>query len=106
MSSRIAPIEERHSAGIGILLLAQLFFAALDSSAKYLAVIGLPLTEIVFVRYAVQVALIVVLIVPVQHGVFITRNWKLEELRGLSLLAETLANLLAMRFLPLTVTGA
>ena len=106
MSSRIAPIEERHSAGIGILLLAQLFFAALDSSAKYLAVIGLPLTEIVFVRYAVQVALIVVLIVPVQRGVFITRNWKLEVLRGLSLLAVTLANFLAMRYLPLTVTGA
>lgn len=106
MSSRIAPIEERRNYGIGILLVAQVFFAALDTSAKYLSVAGLPLNEIVFMRYLVQVVLIVVLFLPVQPGLFVTRNWRLELLRGVLLLLITLGNFLAMRFLPLTVTGA
>lgn len=106
MSFRIAPIEERRNYGIGLLLLAQVFFAALDTSAKYLSVAGIPLTEIVFMRYLVQVVLIVVLFLPVQRGLFITRNWRLELLRGVLLLLTTLGNFLAMRYLPLTVTGA
>lgn len=50
--------------------------------------------------------LIIALFLPVQRGLFLTRNWKLELLRGLCLLGVTVANFLAMRFLPLTVTGA
>ncbi len=106
MTSTIAPIEERRNFGIGILLVAQLFFTILDTSAKYLAVIGLPLTEIIFVRYVVHVMLIIALFLPVQRGLFVTRNWKLELLRGLCLLGVTIGNFLAMRYLPLTVTGA
>ncbi|WP_417310969.1 DMT family transporter [Devosia sp.] len=106
MASTIAPVEERRNLGIGILLFAQLFFATLDSSAKYMAVAGLPTTEIVFVRYGVHVALTIALFLPMQRGLFRSNNWKLEVLRGLSLLAVTLANFFAMRFLPLTVTGA
>jgi drug/metabolite transporter (DMT)-like permease len=106
MTSTIAPVEERRNLGIGILLISQLFFATLDTSAKYLAFIGLPLTEIVFVRYAIHVALAIALFLPMQRGLFVTRNWKLQLLRGLCLLGVTAANFLAMRFLPLTVTGA
>lgn len=106
MTSRIAPIEERRNYGIAILLLAQVFFAVLDTSAKYLSVVGLPLTEIVFMRYAVQVVLIIALFLPVQRNLFVTRAWKLELLRGFLLLGVTLTNFLAMRYLPLTVTGA
>lgn len=107
MPSVIAPIEERRNLGIGILLFAQLFFATLDTSAKYLSFIGLPLSEIVFVRYAVHVALALALFLPVLKGaLFVTRNWKLELLRGLFLLGVTGANFLAQRYLPLTVTGA
>lgn len=107
MTITIAPVEERRNLGIGILLFAQLFFATLDTSAKYLSVIGLPLTEIVFVRYGVHVALALALFLPVQKlALFKTRNWKLELLRGLFLLGVTAGNFLAQRFLPLTVTGA
>ena len=106
MSSPIAAVEDRRSLGIGILLFAQLFFATLDTSAKYLSTFGIPLGEIVFVRYAVHVALALVLFLPVQRNLFVTRNWKLELLRGLCLLGVTAANFLAQRFLPLTVTGA
>lgn len=106
MSSTIAPIEERRNLGIGILLVAQIFFATLDTSAKYLSVIGLPLTQIVFVRYGIHVALAIALFLPLQRTLFVTNNWQLQLLRGLCLLGVTAANFLAMRFLPLTVTGA
>ena len=106
MNSTIAPIEERRNFGIGILLFAQLFFTTLDTSAKFLSVAGLPTGEIIFVRYFVHVVLIISLFLPVQKGLFVTRNWKLELLRGLCLLGVTIGNFLAMRFLPLTVTGA
>ncbi|MBN9309588.1 DMT family transporter [Devosia sp.] len=106
MTSTIAPVEERRSLGIGLLLFAQLFFATLDTSAKYLSFIGLPLGEVVFIRYAVHVVLAVALFLPLQRDLFRTRNWRLELLRGLCLLGVTGANFLAQRFLPLTVTGA
>ena len=107
MVQRIAPIEDRRSLGIGLLLFAQIFFATLDTSAKVLAVAGLPTTEIVFVRYFVHVVLALALFLPVNGWeLFRSSNWPLELLRGLSLLGVTFGNFLAMRYLPLTVTGA
>lgn len=106
MTSTIAPIEERRNFGIGLLLFAQLFFATLDTSAKYLSTIGLPFAEIVFVRYAVHVALGIALFLPIQRDLFRSNNWHLELLRGLCLLGTTAANFMAMQYLPLTVTGA
>jgi drug/metabolite transporter (DMT)-like permease len=107
MTTTVAPIEDRRSLGIGLLVFAQLLFAGLDTSAKWLAVSGIPTGEIVFMRYAVHVALILALIMPVRGlALFRTGNWKLEVLRGLCLLGVTVGNFLAMQFLPLTVTGA
>ena len=107
MTSTVAPVEDRRSLGIGLLIFAQLFFAGLDTSAKWLAEAGIPTGEIVFMRYAVHVGLIIALIMPVRGlALFRTGNWKLELLRGLCLLGVTVTNFLAMQFLPLTVTGA
>lgn len=107
MSSTVAPIEDRRSFAIGLVVFAQLFFAALDTSAKWLSVAGLPTTEIVFMRYLVHVALILVLIMPTRgRGLFRTGRLWMEIARGLCLLGVTAGNFLAMRFLPLTVTGA
>jgi len=107
MTTTIKPMEDRRGLGIGILLFAQLFFTVLDTSAKYLAVAGLPTSEIVFVRYGVHVLLTLGLFLPVNGlNLFKTRSWTLELARGLSLLGVTLGNFLAQRYLPLTVTGA
>ena len=106
MARTIAPIEERRTAGIGIMLFAQLFFTVLDTSAKYLAVSGMPTAQIVFVRYAVHVVLAIAIFWPIQRDLFRTNSWRLELLRGLTLLGVTVTNFFAMRFLPLTVTGA
>jgi len=107
MTTTIAPIEDRRGLGIAILLAAQIFFTTLDTSAKFLAVAGLPTTQIVFVRYGVHVVLALALFLPVNGlALFKTKAWRLELVRGLSLLGVTFANFFAMQFLPLTVTGA
>lgn len=107
MTATFTIAGERRMYGIGILLFAQLFFAALDSSAKWLAISSIPTTEIIFIRYAVHVALALVLFLPVQGmGLFRTGNWRLELYRSICLLGVTFANFFAMQFLPLTVTGA
>ncbi|WP_375449510.1 DMT family transporter [uncultured Devosia sp.] len=107
MSTLIAPVEERHNSGIGILLLSQLILIFLDTSAKWMSTQGIPTGEIVFIRYAVHVALILAIVWPLRgRALFSTANWKLEVLRGICLLATTGGNFLAMRYLPLTITGA
>lgn len=107
MRTPIAPVADRRGYGIAILLFAQIFFTTLDSSAKWLAVNGFPTTEIIFMRYAVHTVLIVALFLPV-HGLALFRSGslKLELARGLCLLGTTVGNFYAMKFLPLTVTGA
>lgn len=107
MTSTTAPIEDRRTLGIGLLVIAQVFFAALDTSAKWLSVAGIPVFEIVFVRYAVPVVLLLVVLLPSRGlSLFRTGNLKLEVLRGLCLAGVTAALFYAMKFLPLTVTGS
>jgi drug/metabolite transporter (DMT)-like permease len=107
MNSIIPPVEERGSLGISLILLAFLLFTAIDTSAKWLAIAGIPTTEIIFVRYAVHFALIVGFFLPVRRGALMrTKNIKLEVLRGLALLGSTICNFLALQHLPLTMTAS
>jgi drug/metabolite transporter (DMT)-like permease len=107
MSTITAPIEDRRTLGIGLLVFSQLFFAVLDTSAKWLSTAGVPVFEIVFVRYAVPVVLLLAFLLPTRGlRLFHTRNLRLEILRGLCLAGVTAALFYAMKFLPLTVTGS
>jgi drug/metabolite transporter (DMT)-like permease len=100
-------VEHNANKAILILLLAQSILIFLDVSAKWLSVAGLPTTQIMFARYGVHVGLLVLLVLPVRGwSLFRTGSWKLEVARGLCLLGSTAGNFLAMRYLPLTVTGA
>lgn len=102
-----APREERRMLGIGIILLSQLVFAMVDPSAKWLAGAKLPTTEIVFIRYFVQWLLIVAVFFP-QRGraLIISRAPRLELIRSVSIFSATILNFLAVRFLPVTMTGS
>lgn len=107
MPATPATVVDRRSYGIGILLFAQIFFTGLDSCAKWMAISAIPTSEIIFIRYAVHVALAVALFLPLQgRNLFRTGNWRLELYRGICLLGITFFNFFAMQFLPLTVTGA
>lgn len=107
MARPVAAIEENANKAILILLLAQSTLIFLDISAKWLSVTGMPTTEIMFARYGLHVALLLLLVAPLRGwSMFKTGNWKLELGRGLCLLGSTAGNFLSMRYLPLTVTGA
>lgn len=107
MASTVSPIESRANLGIGLVLMSQLVLLVLDISAKWLSVEGMATTQIVFMRYGMHLALLLLLFLPVSgFNVMKSNNWKLEILRGVCLLATTGLNFLAMRYLPLTVTSA
>ncbi len=105
--SAVSPIESRANLGIMLVLASQLVLLLLDVSAKWLSIEGMPTSEIVFVRYGMHVALLLLLFLPVTGlQLFVSNNWRLELLRGVCLLGTTGLNFLAMRYLPLTVTSA
>lgn len=107
MASTVSPIESRANLGIGLVLLSQLVLLMLDISAKWLSVEGMATTQIVFMRYGVHLALLLLLFLPVSGlNLLKSNNIKLELLRGACLLGTTGCNFLAMRYLPLTVTSA
>lgn len=103
----VAPIEDRRLLGIGLVLVGFLCFTGIDTSAKWLALSGMPTPEIVFIRYAMNFILIAGFFLP-RYGPILLRsaNPRVELLRGLVLLGSTAANFIAIRHLPLTVTGS
>ena len=108
MAATIKPIEDRRLLGISLMLGAYFCYTVIDSCAKLMTQAGLPTMEVVFVRYAGQFILVLAFFLP-QRGLrtlATTRNLTVEVARGLCLLGSTIANFLALVYLPLTVTSA
>lgn len=108
MASMVKPIEDRRLLGISMMLGGYLCYTIIDSFAKLLSQSGLPTMEVVFVRYAGQLILVLAIFLPREgpRALATTRRWPLEVARGLCLLGSTIFNFLAITFLPLTVTSA
>ncbi len=103
----VAPLEDRRLTGILFVVIGYFSFTVIDSCAKWLTLGGLPTGEVVFVRYAGQLVLVLALLGPTQQAALVrTRRPWLEVIRGLCLLGSTAANFLALKFLPLTVTSS
>jgi drug/metabolite transporter (DMT)-like permease len=107
LAPAVRPVEDRRLAGIALVLMGYLMFTVIDSCAKWLSQSGLPTTEVVFVRYAGQLLLVSALFLPARGSALLAthRPW-LEVARGLCLFASTVANFVAILFLPLTVTAS
>ena len=108
MSAHIRPREDRRLLGIGLALIGYTCFTVIDSCAKWLTQHGgLPTMEVVFIRYAAQMLLVLALFLP-SHGTMLARTEKLplELVRALALLGSTILNFLAIQFLPLTITAS
>ncbi|MEM9147116.1 MAG: DMT family transporter [Pseudomonadota bacterium] len=102
-----APLEDRRLAGIALTLLAVLLFTGIDSCAKWLIQAGLPPKQVVFVRFAAHVAIVLCVFWPREgRGLFRTENHGVLVLRGMCLLAGTVLNFLALEHLPLMLTSA
>jgi drug/metabolite transporter (DMT)-like permease len=100
------PREDRRGLAIGMILATFLFFTCLDSSAKWLVTHGVSPWTAVFARYAVHLAIVAALVLPVQRlGSLASRSPRLEIARACLLLGSTLLNFVAVRYLPLTITA-
>lgn len=101
-----APRQERRILGILLMIAATLCFTCIDSSAKWLGK-GLPVIEIVFIRYFGHLICVSALYLPV-YGVSLLRssNPGVQLRRGFFLLSSTLLNFAAVQFLPLATTSA
>lgn len=94
--------------GIMMMLGAWLFFSVVDTSAKWLAVAGIPAFQLAFMRYASHFVISIAVIA--KDGVTVDR-FKTDHLwqvvsRALLLVSATLSNFYALQFLPLTVASA
>lgn len=99
--------EDRPMAGIGLMLVAYLAFSMIDTSAKWLSLAGLPVFQLVFIRYAGHAAISLALILRggVGWGRFATASVTLVALRSGLLAASTVLNFIALRYIPLTLTS-
>lgn len=106
MSAPFAPPQEHRLLGIGFAFAAYIMFTGIDSSAKWLGLIGISAVQIVFLRYAIHLALVATVHLP-RHGRVMVRtgSLKLQFFRALALLGSTVCNFVAVQYLPLTVTG-
>jgi len=94
--------------GIMLMLLANLLFAFVDTSTKWLISTGLVAVQLAFVRYATHFGLTLV-----EQGWRIrsrsTLSWRLRGIvsfRAFCLVSATIANFTAIGHLPLSVTSA
>lgn len=80
-------------------------FVAIDSSAKWLTLAGLPTLQVVFARYAGHLALSALVFLP-RHGpaALRSRRPRLQLIRSAFLLGSTVLNFAALGYLPITLT--
>jgi drug/metabolite transporter (DMT)-like permease len=94
---------------IGLMCLALLCFAALDAAAKFLVTRdGIPVSQIVWVRFIGQLGLILVLVpaagVLTVKQLFTTSQLRLQLVRSVLMVATTAFNFLALKWLRLDQT--
>ncbi|MFN3655992.1 MAG: DMT family transporter [Pseudolabrys sp.] len=105
-SPETSPIElarqrRQRLAGIGLMCAAVGLFAVLDTTAKYLSV-SMAVLQIVWARYTGAFVLTLFVSNPITHPALLyTRNLKLQVVRAVLLVASTLLNFLALRFMQL-----
>lgn len=92
--------------GIGLVSSTFLFFALLDTGAKWL-VRTLPVVEVVWLRFASHVIFAAVLLAP-RHGLSLVRTHRpgLQLIRSLFMPVMTALNFWALQYLQLAETGA
>ncbi|MEQ8779747.1 MAG: DMT family transporter [Roseibium album] len=100
-------IEDKPFAGILLILVAYLLFACIDTSSKWLGILGLGALQLSFMRYFGHFVISMGLFAASE---FDFRQLRCEKiwlvlLRGALLTASTVFNFAALRYLPLTLTS-
>jgi drug/metabolite transporter (DMT)-like permease len=99
--------EDRPMLGIGLMLIAYLFFSCIDTSVKWLAIAGLPALQLSFMRYvgAFLISLFLIARGGIHPARFASKHLFLVIVRGALLMGATVLNFIAVRYLPLTLTS-
>ncbi|MDP2412109.1 MAG: DMT family transporter [Pseudolabrys sp.] len=99
--TEIAQQRRHRLIGIGLMCLTVLFFACLDTTAKYLGEMMDPM-QVAWARYTSAFVLTLFIFNPVSHpGLMKTRRPVLQVVRGVLLVSSTVLNFLALRWLQL-----
>ena len=99
--------EDKPMLGLGLMCVALAMFTSIDTSAKWLILVGLPVLQVVFVRYAGHFITSALAFIPKEGlGAFRSNAPKLQLLRAAFLLASTVFNFAALKYLPITITTA
>ena len=86
---------------------AVFFFTLIDSSAKWLALIGFVPLQVTFVRYLGHFLTSLAFFLPKEGAtIFVSERPQLQFLRAIILMVGTFFNFLALNYLPLNVTIA
>jgi len=93
--------------GLGLMCVAVAMFTSIDTSAKWLILSGLPIMQVVFVRYAGHFIAALFMFIPREGlSAFRAVHPGLQFLRAIFLLLSTAFNFAALKYLPITVTTA
>jgi drug/metabolite transporter (DMT)-like permease len=102
----VAAIQDRHLLAIALALGAFLGFTGIDTCAKWLVLADIPTTEVVFIRYAGHLGLVLAFAWRMGGSLVRSSRRGTEMLRGVALLIGTALNFLALGYLPLTTTSS
>ena len=87
-------------AGIGLVLIAMMCFAALDTLTKYISS-SVPIFMAIWFRYMVQAVLTSAVVLPMRgKQILYTAHPKFQVLRGLLLVSTSLLAFLSLKFMP------
>ncbi|MFK7867504.1 MAG: DMT family transporter [Alphaproteobacteria bacterium] len=98
---------DNYSLAIILLLGTLLLFTILDSIGKYLIINGIPVYQVVFIRYVVHVLLMLILFYPkMGRALFQCQSGWWVIIRSLLLTLMTLLNFWALSYIPIATTAA
>jgi drug/metabolite transporter (DMT)-like permease len=99
--------EDKAMVGIVMMLFAYAAFSCIDTSAKWLALLGLPALQVSFMRYIGHFVVSASLIARggISRSRFGSDKPLLVILRGFLLMGSTILNFIAVRYLSLTLTS-
>lgn len=99
--------QDKALIGIALMLVAFFIFSCIDTSAKWLGVLGLPALQLSFMRYFPHFVISTILVSKdgLELQKFRSRYFWLLMLRGFMLMAATVLNFIAVGYLPLTLTS-
>jgi len=97
--------EDRPLWGIALMLVAYLIFSFIDTGSKWLAVFGLPVFQLAFMRYLGHFVISLNITARQGFGELRCEGQWLLAIRGTLLMLSTVLNFAVIQYLPLSLTG-